>query len=154
MAEKDKKPGGGERKRKCPHCSKDVPAWAKYCPECGKPENPEWQIEPSIFLAKTKVKILVETYKNGVEEPADFVWHIEGEDPKYDRTASEGDANFKKGTKIVEEDFSTKRRRVSFHIIGGTAKVAELFIPPHAPKVEYPEPNPDKSFLDNLLGKR
>lgn len=145
--------GGGEKKKGCAHCKKQIPESAKYCQYCGHSEDTEFEIEATIMPAADNVKILVETYKGHMEEPCDFVWHVYGENPCTDRTADGTNPAEKKGTKFLSVPFSGKRRQVSFHIIGGKAKITVLSIPPSEKKVKTLRPNYTKSFWDNLRGR-
>lgn len=145
--------GGGEKKKECTQCKKQIPESAKYCQYCGHSEEPDFEIEVNILEGASEVKIFIETYKGRKEEPCDFVWHVQGQDPVTDRTADGSDLAQKKGTKFLSIPFSDKRRQASFHVVGGLAKITEPSIPPSEKKVKTLKPDPAKSFLNNLLGR-
>lgn len=144
--------GGGQKKPqnfpKCPQCgTRPLPKDKEACPVC----RPEFRIEVDLTRGAKRWQLLVQTYKNGIQENIPFAVDISG------RNLTLIEATAKKnwqapGMAVVPVDFSDCERKAGFHVIGGPANLRELEIPAEKPKSFKPAKlAKGQGFWANLL---
>ena len=117
----------------------------KRCPACDAKAVPEHQLEAMLRKGKNGWQIVVQTYKNGIQEPLPFVFDMSGEDCRvidFNTSWKDSDLQFP-GLVIciINIPFKNKARTAKFSIVGSKGTAQDLDIP-----AEYPRPR----FISDL----
>lgn len=124
-------------------------------PEKKKIDDATPPVQHKITAHLTKGKkgweILIQTYRNGNQVPASFVWQVTGENLVSEKTADGTDSKEPIGTKVVRVQNSHDLRTATLHMVGAEADIQEVVIPATPKPFKWTQANNRQSPLGNFL---